>query len=247
MARAGFGSYQSYTRQRKRKILLLRILRVLLTFYIAYLLIDGLFFKTFLIQTDSMNPNFQKEDRILTVPLFYEPRLPLIPWPLASFRAPTRGDVVVIQPPYVEDESPLVTFVKDLSRLVTFGYFTPFQDPDPSKHLTIRRLIAVPGDTVSLRGGIAYIKKSGDEFFLSEFEISEKLYDVLKLSLPNGWESRDPFSGEQVEITLKDDEYWVLADNRLGEDSMVWGPVKRKNLKSFVWLTFWPFSRMKLQ
>lgn len=246
MARAGFGSYQSYTLQRKRRLFLLRTLRVVLTVYLAYLVLDGLFFKTYTVATAGMTPNIAEGDHVLALPLVYEPRLPFVPWPLPSLRAPVRGDVVIVQPPFMEDEFPPVRFLEDLLRFVTFGAVNPFQDSDPSKRLTVKRLVAVPGDTLSFKAGIAYIKKLGEEFALSEFETSEKLYDVLRNTLPEGWEATDPLSGESVEITLGEDEYWVLSDNRSSEDSSVWGPVRRKHLKALVWLTYWPFQRFRL-
>lgn len=245
MARAGFGSYQSYTIQRKRREFLKRFLAILLTLYLSYLLLDGLFVKTYLVKTDSMGPNFVQGSHVLVLPLAYAPRLPFIPWALPSLRSPQRGDVVVVCPPYVQDEFPLITFVRDLSRFLTFGTFRPFEDLASESSFTLRRLVALPGDTLSLKGGIAYIKRQGEEFALSEFEISEKLYDVLRNTLPKGWEGADPFSGEKEEFTLQEDEYWVLADMRGGEDSMVWGPVNRKHLNSLVWLTFWPIDQIK--
>ncbi len=245
MARAGFGSYQSYTIQRKRREFFRKTLTILVTVYLSYLVLDGLVIKPFIVETDSMGPNIPTGSHVLTLPLAYEPRLPLIPWALPSFRSPNRGDIVLVRPPYIEEEFPLITFLKDLSRFLTFGIFVPFEESRQYPSLTLRRLVALPGDTLSLKGGIAYIKKQGEEFPLSEFEISEKLYDVMRNTIPPGWEGSDPFSGEKEEITLGDDQYWVLADTRGGEDSMVWGPVKRSNLKSLVWLTFWPFDRLK--
>lgn len=246
MARAGFGGYQSYTVQKKRKELFFRVLRFLIIFYLLYLFIDGVFLRPYQVETNSMGPGIKADDRVVTLPFAYEPRLPLIPWALPAVRSPQRGDVVVITPPYREPDFPPAVFLRDLVRVFTLNQVLLFEpEQEWQNRETVRRLIGLPGDTVVLRDGTAFVKVKDEEFFLTEFERTERVYYLDKPALPDNWLPDDPFSGQSAEIVLGEGEYWVLADNRAGEDSRVWGPLQRHHLKSLVWVTLWPLDRIQ--
>lgn len=84
---------------------------------------------------------------------------------------------------------------------------------DPSKYF-IKRIIGLPGEKVTIKDGVVTIvnKEHAGGFLLNEPYI--KLTKV-----------------EEGETILKDDEYFVMGDNRLqSADSRIWGPVPRKNI-----------------
>ena len=91
------------------------------------------------------------------------------------------------------------------------GEIIVFRAPGEKKLFFIKRIIGVPGETVELRGGKVYIKGA----LLSELNYLSKV--VLTL-------------GEN-KITLKDNEYWVMGDNRMTSlDSRSFGPIKRDQI-----------------
>ncbi len=82
---------------------------------------------------------------------------------------------------------------------------------DPTKFF-IKRLIAFPNERVEIRQGIVY---------------------VINDTNPNGIQIDDTYvtykKNENFSTTLKEDEYFVMGDNRAGSsDSRIWGPVTKK-------------------
>lgn len=61
----------------------------------------------------------------------------------------------------------------------------------------IKRIIGIPGDTVEIKNGLVYINNQ---------ELSEEYLPKDTVTLL--------FEDEQLNITLKEDEYFVLGDNR---------------------------------
>ena len=90
----------------------------------------------------------------------------------------------------------------------------------------IKRIIGLPGETVQILDGYVYIDgKKLDEHFCDEIQ--------------NAALASDP-------ITLGDDEYFVLGDNRnASEDSRFpdVGNVRRKEIIGRAWVRIWPFER----
>lgn len=91
---------------------------------------------------------------------------------------------------------------------------------DPSKFF-IKRIVGLPGDTVSISGETVTIAPiSGDSFELPEPYVSD------------GNQKED-----YLTVTLSEGEYFVMGDNRsASSDSRVWGPVPKENIvgKAFV-------------
>ena len=91
----------------------------------------------------------------------------------------------------------------------------------------IKRIIGLPGETVQILDGYVYI----DGKKLNEHLCDEKIQNAALASDP---------------ITLGDDEYFVLGDNRnASEDSRFpdVGNVRRKEIIGRAWVRIWPFER----
>jgi signal peptidase I len=108
------------------------------------------------------------------------------------FSQPQRGDVIVLHDP------------KNIS-----------QD-------FIKRVMALPGETVQLKQGRVYVNgKLLDEPYIEH---------LCKAGCDGTW-------------TLKDDEYFVLGDNRSNSfDSHSFGPIKRTLIVGQAWFRYWPLS-----
>ena len=91
---------------------------------------------------------------------------------------------------------------------------------NPAKDF-VKRVIALPGEEVSLREGTVYIN-------------GEPLEET--------WQpAKDRSTMPPVRIAEK--EYYVLGDNRrASNDSRSWGAVPEENVVGKVWLVYWPTS-----
>jgi len=100
----------------------------------------------------------------------------------------------------------------------------------PQRQRLIKRIIGLPGETIEISGGKIKIINSKGEFILDE-----KKY----LS------STDSFG--ELKISLKENEYFVLGDNRLHSlDSRIFGPVKKDQIVGRVILRLWPLNSLSL-
>ncbi|MCM1088171.1 MAG: signal peptidase I [Muribaculaceae bacterium] len=102
----------------------------------------------------------------------------------------------------------------------------PFQYKEDTYY--IKRIIGMPGETIYIDGaGQIYIN---DEI-LEESYGKEVIQDAGRASAP---------------ITLKDDEYFVMGDNRNNStDSrdITVGNIKRDSIIGRAWLRIWPFGK----
>lgn len=89
-----------------------------------------------------------------------------------------------------------------------------FKYPEnPSKYF-IKRLIGLPGETVAVKGGVVTVSNAAhpDGIALVEPYIHSKTFG-------------------DVEVTLADDEYFVMGDNRMvSSDSRVWGALPKEDI-----------------
>lgn len=96
------------------------------------------------------------------------------------------------------------------------------------KRKFIKRIVGLPGDQFMLSSGKVYINGK---------PLSEP-YTSTDETLPLN----------TAPITLSQNQYFVLGDNRLpgaSEDSRAFGPIEKKNIKSVVFYRFYPFNQMK--
>ncbi len=88
--------------------------------------------------------------------------------------------------------------------------------------LIIKRIIGLPGEKISCKEGTIYI--------------NDKKYDD---SYANG------LTSDFDDITLKDDEYFVLGDNRtVSLDSRYFGPVPEKAIMGSTKIIVFPFNKI---
>ncbi len=197
------------------------------------LLLRAFVVEAFKIPSGSMLPTLQIQDHIFVNKFRYGPTVPYTRSRLFQDLPPERGDVVV------------------------------FETPDPSPHNEgqdfIKRVIALPGDTLDVDGGHPIIngwrvpscsvgeyefQESGGPFGSKSGElVVEYLGEATYLTLYE--DSRS--DGRQGPYVVKPGEVWVLGDNRNNSsDSRAWfgykgGGVPFANIKGramFVWLSF---------
>lgn len=108
-----------------------------------------------------------------------------------------------------------------------------FRYPKNPSQFFIKRIIGLPGEKIQIKDGLVTIfnGENPDGFVLDE---SAYLSSKVKTQ------------GEMV-LTLKDDEYFVMGDNRgASSDSRSWGPVKENNIIGKVLLRAWPLDQLSI-
>ncbi len=90
------------------------------------------------------------------------------------------------------------------------------------KEEMIKRIIGLPGDTIEIEKGVVYIN-------------TKKLEEPYKKGMTGNLEA----------IKLKENEYYVLGDNRgLSMDSRLFGPVTKKEIKGKTKIRIYPFNKI---
>lgn len=131
-------------------------------------------------------------------PNFYDHEYLIVDELTFRFREPDRGEIVVFRYPR-----------------------------DPSQFF-IKRIVAMPGETIEITGGNVMI------------------YNTQH---PNGQVLEEAYLGEtttgKTRVTLGADEYYLLGDNRDSSlDSRSFGPVSRGSIIGRVWVRGLPLSRI---
>ncbi|NMP24610.1 signal peptidase I [Sulfobacillus harzensis] len=106
----------------------------------------------------------------------------------------------------------------------TTGEIVVFKSPVYPTQDWIKRVIGVPGDTVSVKNNVVYINgKRYPEPFLKY----RKSINVAPRYVPKGY-------------------LWVEGDNRpVSYDSRYFGLLPEKNLKGQAFVIWWPFNQMR--
>lgn len=228
------------TKARRRKT----VIRVLIIF-ISFQILFSFFISTIKMNSQSMEPGIKKGSHLVFSPITYGFNANSLDFRLPQLRTPERGDLVIFTPPYIETISGAFSILSGFVKFISFGRIDllAITNQQWDQRYLLKRVIAVPGDTVKMTEYRALIKPENSSFFLNEFEVIEKDYDINIEALPLGWDGDLPFSGNMEEIILGEDEYFVLGDNRLfSSDSVNWGPLKRENINGMVLLNYWPFK-----
>jgi signal peptidase I len=168
------------------------------------LLIQAFLVKPFRIPSESMVPTLEINQRVLVDRVSFR------------FSDPDRGDIVVFKPPAGADINQCGANHPD-------NQPCPKPTEDKSDTNFIKRVVAVPGDEISVRRGGVFINgKPQDEGF------AQLSPDCATCNL-------------EKEIKIPADHYFMMGDNR-GEsaDSREWGPVPKKWIIGKAFATYWP-------
>lgn len=106
-----------------------------------------------------------------------------------------------------------------------------FRYPGDSSQYYIKRIIGLPGETVEINNNRVIIYNKD---FPKGIEINESGYINAPFETPG-----------DVKITLAEDQYFVLGDNRTASsDSRSWGGLPRRDIIGRAWLRCWPFDKI---
>ena len=161
--------------------------------------------QAYYIPSASMEPQLRVDDRVVVSRIAYH------------LHAPRRGDIVVFQAPPSLDtartvpHNPFGRFFRSIG--VALGV-------TEDQTVLIKRVVALPGETVSARGGRIYV---GSEVLVEPY-------------LPAGTVTSD-FGP----VTVPRGDLWVMGDNRgNSEDSRFFGPIPQRTIVGRAIWKVWP-------
>lgn len=209
--------------ERPRDPILIEYSRSLFPVLLIVLLFRSFLFEPFKIPSGSMIPTLLVGDFIVVNKFAYGLRLPVTHTKLVPIGDPQRGDVVVFRYPV----DPKVNFIK--------------------------RLVGLPGDTISYRDKQLFVNgeqvntKAQGRYSSNEVKCATPRPDAMRLSETLGSVSHDILIHEgsgskDGQWVVPEGHYFVMGDNRdRSNDSREWGFVPDDNLMGRavgIWLNF---------
>ncbi|MGA2641169.1 MAG: signal peptidase I [Spirochaetia bacterium] len=235
--------YSPATAKRRAGLFGGRVLRILLIALVLYLVVSRFFVSTYRIESVSMEPALRPAERVIVSSIAYGPRVPFTASRLPGMGMPERGDLVVVQPPFVVEPSLIARILEPLANFLSLQKATLHRDLYGSRvnGYMVKRVIGIPGDTLRLASFSVTVKPRGGSDFVPESQMIPLPYKVQTTLDAKGWSPTHPLSGKSEEIRLGDDQYFVLGDNRTeSSDSRSWGPVTRDRIVGKVIYRYWP-------
>jgi signal peptidase I len=175
------------------------------------LLIQAFVVKPYQIPSGSMEPTLDINQRVLVNRVKYR------------LTDPGIGDIVVFHPPKGAESG------RECGVQRQQGEPCPEPTPEVSDTNFLKRIVAGPGDTISVRNGHPVV--NGVE---AEEDFIAPCRGGAGCELPD-------------EITVPPDHYFMMGDNRgRSDDSRFWGPVPRDQIIGQAFLTYWPPQRIGL-
>lgn len=171
---------------------------------ILALFIRAYFVQAFKIPSGSMIPTLLIGDHLLVNKFLYGTKIPFNNKKILIIRKPERGDIIVFRFPHEPDRD------------------------------FIKRIIAVPNDTIEIRN---------KEVFLNGERLKEPYIQHTDIYVLTG--SRDPRDNLPLQ-RVPDDMYFVMGDNRdQSFDSRYWGFVHSKDIKGKAFILYWSWDNEK--
>jgi len=125
-----------------------------------------------------------------------------------------------------------------LTNKITYKFNEPkrsevvvFKAPQNEEYDYIKRIIAIPGDTIKIRDGRVYL--------------NAELLDESAYLPADSTTLAGHFLKEGEEINITAGKYFVLGDNRNhSSDSREWGLLPIKNIIGKAWFRYWPVNKL---
>jgi signal peptidase I len=220
----------SYDEQRKQRRRLRVVLICVLIFFALYVSFTSFLFSMRVIKSNSMQPSLHAGDHfIFSSYLLYSPEL-------------HRGSIVLVDMGEQDKRTIISKFFDGVVRFFTFQWMGISKRED---YFYMKRVIALPGDEVSKINFVIRVKPKESPYQVTEFESSERHYEVMIPQIPALWDNSLPFSGNMDKIVLGDNECILLSDDRSNtNDSRAWGTVPIDRIMGRALFRYWPLTRI---
>ncbi|MBI9100776.1 MAG: hypothetical protein JEY99_00045 [Spirochaetales bacterium] len=199
--------------------------------------------------SESMAPVLPLHSRFMATPVVFGNQIPLTGIKIPGFRAPDRGDVVLVKPSYISNDPVYVRFLDSIIRFFTLQRVSinSTEKKEWENSILVKRIIGVPGDQLRIEGFKVMIKPEGENRFLSEKNLLKEGIEIVYPEFPENWDYELPFSGNLKEVILKEGEYLLLSDSRgKGSDGLLWGFSSEDEILQKVFLRYWPNLGVRL-
>ena len=164
------------------------------------------------------------------------------------YPTPKRGDVVLLNHRINHEHKLYQKIWHNVSTFFTAQQYDSYVDKNfPDTNNQLRRVVGLPGDEIYMQDYVLYVKPKGEKHFLTEFELSEKPYNLTFITPPVEWNASVGVKGSFDPIVLGNDEYYVLGDNRISSsDSRLWGTVQKQDFQGRILLKYFPVKSLKV-
>lgn len=110
------------------------------------------------------------------------------------------------------------------------GDVVVFKAPTDQSKDFIKRVVGLPGDTISLKGGYVYL--------------NDQKFDEMSYLPDNVRTYGESFLKENETITVPSETVFVMGDNRpYSSDSREWGLLKQKDIIGKSFFVYWPLAK----
>ena len=139
--------YSSSVRKRRMSLFGTRTFRILLIAFILYLVVSRFIVATYRVESVSMEPQVNPADRVMVSMLAFGPRMPFSHARFPGLTLPQRGDLVMVQPPFYDDESVLIKLFQPVVSFFTLQKATLRRDLYGGRVTSymLKRIIGIPG------------------------------------------------------------------------------------------------------
>jgi signal peptidase I len=193
---------------RRRKSIVREYAEAIAIAVLLALIIRTLIVQAFTIPSGSMMDTLLVGDYILVNKFLYGPELPFTDWRTPALRYPHRGDIVV------------------------------FKYPQDEKRDFIKRIVALPGEEVQVRG---------QQVFINGQALTEPY--VKRAETPSPVSTQPGYCGYAYACeptVVPPASYFVMGDNRdNSQDSRYWGFVTEDKIKGKAFLIYWSWDSEK--
>jgi signal peptidase I len=230
----------SYADQKTLFIKRLRFLGWIALIVLLYLLFTTYLFSARLMESDSMQPGINAGDRFMC----YSFAINRTFNNLVSFTTfpQNRGNIVLLDMSRGEKQH---FFINALDGVINFFTAGRVSFAHKKNRTFIKRIIALPGDEVSMINNVMRVKPYDNPYTFTEFEVATRPYDVIIPESRSLLDNSLPFSGFYKQITLGENECFVLSDDRNNtNDSRTWGPLPLDVVTGKVIFRYWPPQRV---
>lgn len=193
-------------------------IRSVVVAFVLFLVVRSFVVEAFKIPTGSMEGTLLVGDFLLVNKAVYGAEIPGLGIRLPALEEPERGDVVVFTPPH-----------------------------EPRKNY-VKRLVGLPGDTLSMAGKVLHVNgRALDEPYARFIDrAGDARHPNMRwqashlIASPSDYHpSRDTWGP----LVVPEGSYFVLGDNRdNSEDSRYWGFVRRESIRGRPWFVYYSFD-----